>query len=401
MPRLKTKRLYFDYAASTPVDPRVEEAMRPYFGLKFGNPGSLHSFGQEAIAALDRSREIIASAVGVGFREIIFTGSATEANNLALRGVVGGAFSSWEKTSLRKSRVIVSVIEHESVLETVCDLEREGLDVVYLPVSREGVVDLKKLEKSLNSRTALVSIMYANNELGTVQPIREIAGIIKEFRAKNATPYPLFHTDAVQAFQFLDCNLENLGVDLMTLSAHKIYGPKGIGVLCARSPLGLKPVIAGGGQEFGLRSGTENVPLAVGFSRAVELAVHSRDAERKKLYGFTRLLWDGIKAIVPRAEMNGVSMESDSRLPNILNVYFPGWEAQDIMTRFDLFGLAVSGGSACSSRSSKPSHVLSALGLGNERARQSIRFSLGRPTKKNHIGTALRIVKNIFHHGKN
>ena len=227
------KKIYFDYAASTPVDPRVERAMRPYFLGKFGNAGSLHSFGQEAIAAIDAARVTMARLIGADFHEVIFTGSATEANNLAIRGAV----AQWKAISGNehlKPRIVVSAIEHESVLETARDLERDGVaDVVCLPVDREGFVDADAVAHAIDERTVLVSIMYANNEIGSVQPIAAIAEAVKAACANNN--YPLFHTDAVQAFQFLDCDVQKLGVDMMTLSAHKIYGPKG----SARSTCGI------------------------------------------------------------------------------------------------------------------------------------------------------------------
>lgn len=419
------KRIYFDYAASTPVDPDVEKAMRPYFLEKFGNPGSLHSFGQEAIAAVDESRETVAKAIGAppggGFREIIFTGSATEANNLALRGAVKSF--KFQAPNL-KPRIIVSPIEHESILETARDLEREGVEVVYLPVSREGAVDLEKLESALNEQTAIVSIMYANNEVGTIQPISEIAKIISDFRKQianskgqraNHSPFaigslPLLHTDAVQAFQFLDCEVKKSGVDSMTLSAHKIYGPKGIGALYVKDlefrsqNLGkefnllnpkshiLRPIITGGGQEFGLRSGTENVPLIVGFAKAAELAVNLRESEGKRIGRLRDYFWQELKKIYSRAEINGSEANSEC-LPNILNVYFPDHKSEDLLTKFDLAGLAVSAGSACRSRAVDGSYVIEALGCPAGRSRGSLRFSFGRPTTKSEVDGALKIIK--------
>lgn len=414
------KRIYLDYAATTPVDPAVLDATLPWFAESsparhasrlagvagWGNPGSLHYFGQQAMAAVDESRERIAGAIGADFREIIFTGSATEANNLALRGAIGKYISGNRPriSGNQRPRLIVSAIEHESVLETAKDLERDGIEAIYLPVDKNGIVDLKKLKSALNEWTILVSVMCANNEIGTIQPIAEIAKIIKAFRVEGSGRPP-FHTDAVQAFQYLDCGADKFGVDLMTLSAHKIYGPKGIGALYIRHPSTdnrkLSPIITGGGQEFGLRSGTENVPAIVGFAEAVELAVKNRDKEFKRIAELRNHFWEGLKKIYPKAQLNiGGNQLLDQRpsavLPNILNVYFPGHEAQDLLTKFDLAGIAASSGSACSARSIKPSHVLKALGYPEKRIRNSIRFSLGRPTTKAEIDEALKRIVEIF-----
>jgi cysteine desulfurase len=381
-----SKKIYLDYAATTPVDPAALRAMQPYFSEKFGNAGSLHSFGQEAMAALDRSREVIAAAVGADFREIIFTGSATEANNLVLRGILARARAMRHERT--KFRIIISSIEHESILETARDLEQKGVEIVYLPVDRTGTVDLKRLVASLNKNTILVSVMYANNEIGTVQPIKEIAAVI---RALPPGDRPWYHTDASQAFQFFDCSVAKLGVDLMTFSSHKIYGPKGAGALYAAARYQPSPILTGGGQEFGLRSGTENVPAIVGFSRAVELLSGSRRRANKRIAKLRDELWRGIKKIYPKTETNGG--ERKTSLPNILNIYFPGHDAQDILTQFDLYGLAVSSGSACHARASRSSYVVEALGYGKERARSSIRFSLGWPTTRDDISGALKIIK--------
>ncbi|MEK7635633.1 MAG: cysteine desulfurase family protein [Patescibacteria group bacterium] len=460
------KKIYLDYAATTPIDPKVLKAMKPYFSAKFGNPSSLHSFGQEAMAAIDESREKIAKAIGAppagGFREIIFTGSATEANNLALRGIVkffgnpqaivfqnqnnpapAAGFSSpsarWPRFAGTKPsapagcsssqyafgqkisplRIIVSAIEHESILETCRDLEQDGVEIIYLPVNRQGLIDLKKLKESLNERTVLVSIMYANNEIGTIQNIPKISEIISDFKKEKLKPntnqlinqltnYPLFHTDAVQAFQFLDCDVNKLGINLMTLSAHKIYGPKGIGLLYSRIKNGelrmqnLSSIITGGGQEFGLRSGTENVPAIVGFAKAVELAVKNREKESKRIAKLTDYFWKEIIKIKPKAEINGVSsikhqiLNNRVRLPNILSIYFPNENAQDLLMKLDLAGVAISSGSACSTRSTQPSHVLKAIGLNEKRVKNSLRFSFGKFTTKGEINNAIKIIKRII-----
>jgi cysteine desulfurase len=393
------QRIYLDYAATTPVDPAVLRAMEPYFSKKFGNPGSLHASGQEAIAAIDQSREKIAHAIGAEFREVIFTASATEANNLALRGVVERWRAVHKMSAVKNPRIIVSAIEHESVLETARELERDGVDVTYLPVDRHGIVDLKKLREALDGQIALVSVMYGNNEIGTIQPIAEIASIVRA-----AAPRALIHTDAAQAFQFLDCDVRELDIDLMTLSSHKLYGPKGAAVLYVRGANGvgkkniskhnlLEPILFGGGQEFGLRSGTENVPTIVGFAKAVELAAAARAKESKRIAALRDRLWRGIKKIYPKAEVNGIEVsEGTKTLPHILNVYFPDHEAQDLLTRFDLAGLAASSGSACRSRAFEPSYVIEALGYSKEHGKQSIRFSLGKPTVIQYIDKSIKII---------
>jgi cysteine desulfurase len=393
------KRIYFDYAASTPVDPRVLKAMHPYFLKQFGNSGSLHSFGQEAIAAVDAARATIARLIGADFHEVIFTGSATEANNLSLRGAVGRWKEDGRNKGLRP-RIIVSAIEHESVLETARDLERDGAEVIFVPVGKEGLVDPATVSRAIagdndngSARTVLVSIMYANNEIGSVQPINAIAEAVRDMRTHNGGHYPLFHTDAVQAFQFLDCDVQKLGVDMMTLSAHKIYGPKGVGALYVRndgvaqnkgnagSLTTLKPIVTGGGQEFGMRSGTENVPLIAGFAKAAELAVAARKGEAKRLAALRQYLIEGLKKTSRKAEANG-PLKRPTVLPNILNIYFPCRSAEDVIVRLDLAGIAVSAGSACRARAAEPSYVIRELGYSEARAKSSVRISLGRNTTK-------------------
>ena len=391
------KRVYLDYAASTPVDKEVEKAMRPFFNIKnnlFANPGSTHWFGQQASAAVFNARQKIAEAIGASYKELVFTASATEGNNLALRGVVLDLVKNL-KIKDKSFRIIVSAIEHESVLKTAEDLKNLfEVEVVTIPVNKEGIIDLEKLKNALNKNTVLVSIMLANNEIGTVQPVSEIGKIIKEFRGKNK--YPLFHTDAVQAFQFLDCNVDELNVDLMTLSAHKIYGPKGIGLLYVKninnSSL-LTSVITGGGQENGLRSGTENVPYIVGFGKAVELAEKNRIKEYKRLKSLRNYFWKEIRKIIPSVQLNG-SLEQ--RLPNNLNIYFPGRPSQDLSIELDLNGVAISTGVACASRLARPSYVIAALNGGDDRAYSSIRFSFGRYTSKEDINWTLSRLSQRF-----
>lgn len=397
------RRLYFDYAASTPVDPRVLRAMKPYFRNEFGNPGSLHSFGQKAIAAVDASREKLGKLIGAAhFREIIFTASATEANNLAFRGAV--EFYKKHHPHVARPRIVISSIEHESILETAKALEESGVEVIRLPVNKEGVVDIVSLKEALNEDTVVVSVMHVNNEVGTVQPLREIKFMIDAFRKNSLHPeYPLFHTDAAQSFPYLYCDVELLGVDMMTLSSHKMYGPKGVGALYVRrnekifGKNGGFPLIAqvsGGGQEFGLRSGTENVPGVVGFARAAELAADTRGKTSARIAALRDDLWRQIKNIAPAAEINGPV--GGAKAPHILNIYFPGHDAQDLLTRFDRAGLAVSSGSACRSRAAELSYVIEALGYDKTRAASSVRFSLGKGTAKREIAVAASIIEKAL-----
>lgn len=388
--------IYLDYAATTPVDPEVLKAMAPYFSRDFGNPGSLHEFGQKALAAIDESRAAIASFLNAESGEIIFTGSATEANNLAIRGVIKG-YGVRDKGYV--PHIVTTAIEHESVLETCRDLEKLGeAEVTYIGVSREGFVNLEEVKKALRPETVLVSVMYANNEIGTIQPIREISEIVRGFRPNSLFSnlyFPVLHTDAAQAVQFLDCDVQKLGVDLMTISAHKIYGPKGVGALYARTNVSgqlLSPIITGGGQEHGLRSGTENVPYIVGFAKAMELARVNREKTSFKFKTLREELWNGIMRFVPSAKRN----TPEQSLPNILNVSFLGKSGEELLFQLDRAGIAVSTGSACKARSTKPSGVLVAMGLDETLISSAIRFSLGRPTTAVEIKKALGILKEIL-----
>lgn len=388
------KKIYFDYAATTPLDKRVFAAMKPYFAKNFGNPGSFHSFGQAALKAVDEAREKIAKFIGAEFNEIIFTSSATEANNLALRGIFLKAQKKFVNHPLK---IIISEIEHESILETAQSLKKFGAEIIFLKVNRYGQVNLNKIKDLIDEKTILVSIMYANNEIGAIEPIAQISKIINDFKEKNKLTYPFFHTDAAQAFQFLDCNVLRLGVDLMTISGHKIYGPKGIGGLYIKNKVKdfIEPIITGGGQEFGLRSSTENVANIVGFSRAAELAVKMRSKEYSRLFDLRNYFWKNLKKILPNIKLNQ-PQNFKNTLPNILNIHFPGQDADKIITKLDLAGIAVSSGSACRARLIEPSYVLLACGFNLKRAKQSLRFSFGRFTTKFDIDKALKIFKILF-----
>ncbi len=405
------RKIYLDYAASTPVDPLVKKAMEPYWSENYGNPGSLHWFGQKASAAIFEAREKIAKILNCFYKDIIFTGSATEANNLALRGIIKSVkrqASSVKagQASVKRPRIITSVIEHESVLDTCRELEKEGVDVVYVPVDKYGIVDRGKLRSALNDRTILVSIIYANNEIGTIQPIKEIAKAISEFRKQNLEfrkhnpksyilnpiSYPLFHTDAVQAFNYLDCDVDKLGVDLLTLSSQKLYGPKGVGLLYVKNRSVITPFITGGGQEQGLRSGTENVPGIVGFSEAIVLARQKRKKEYARVKSLRDKLEKGIFKSVPNVILNG---HLAKRLPNILNVSVLGIEGEAMLLYLDQKGIYVSTGSACSARALKPSHVILSLDKSHLRAQGTVRLSLGRQTTDADINYVLKNLPEV------
>lgn len=399
------KKIYLDYAASTPIAPEVLEIMLPYFTSlptdNFGNPGSLHYFGQKAIAALDNSREIIAKSIGANFNEVIFTSSATEANNLALKGVFYAL-----KSPKFKPRLIVSSIEHDSILETSKTLEKDGFEVIYLPVNSMGFINLDDLKNSLNEAAVLISIMTANNETGAIQPIKKIAKIINDFKKqknKQSSIYPLFHTDAVQAFQFLDHNINEFNIDLMTLSSHKIYGAKGAAMLYIKNSIIqnnlINPIIAGGEQEFGLRAGTENIPSITGFAKAIELVEKNRKKEYIHQFQLMQYFYKNLKKIYPLAKINGPELEKfklSERLPNILNIYFPDINAESFLTKLDLLGIAASAASACKARATKPSHVLKAMGFEQKRQKNSVRFSIGKFTTKKELDETLKTIKSML-----
>lgn len=375
------KRIYCDYAATTPVDKKVLAAMMPYFSERFGNPSSVHGYGQEALQALDRARHSVADMLGCLSQEVIFTGSATEANNLALYGVV-------RQTLLKKKQVhiITSAIEHESVANPLAQLARESnVSITYIPVSRDGFIDLDKLKGALTEHTVLVSIMYANNEIGTIQPVKEIADII---RTNNKKSQVLLHTDAAQAVYFENMKAHELGVDLMTLSGHKMYGPKGVGALYVKKGTSLTPLIFGSGQEYGKRSGTENIPGIVGLGEAcVQIKENKEIVE--KIKDLRDYFIAQVRAKIPNASLNGAL---ENRLPGNANILFKGVRAEDLIVMLDGEGVAVSAGSACQSKALAFSHVLSAIGLSEKEVRSSVRFSFGKDTIKKDIDYVISVL---------
>lgn len=355
------KRVYLDHSATTPVRPEVRELMNKYYTEQFGNPSSLHQFGQEARQGINWGREILAQILGANPGEIYFTSGGTEADNLA---ILGTAFANQH----RGRHVIISSIEHHAVLDSGKYLEEQGFRVTYLPVDDQGQIQLAELDKALDSETILISIMHANNEIGTIQPIAEIGRRAKE----RGIP---FHTDAVQSLGKVPVDVNQLGVSLLSASAHKIYGPKGTGLLYVREGIQVDPLWHGGSQEQKIRPGTENVAGIVGFARAVELAVAELPALSVRLNKLRDQFWTQLKAMLPAVKLNGHPVQ---RVPGHLNISFPGMEGQALLTALDKEGIAASSGSACSAKDTEPSHVLLAIGLNPEQVQGSIRLTLGR-----------------------
>jgi len=376
------RRIYLDNNATTAVHPAVLEAMLPYFGGEFGNPSSAHYFGQRARQAIEHAREAVAALVGARPTEIVFTSGGTEADNAAIAGVVKHALRMKVKPSAAPMHVITTQIEHEAVLNTCHVLERGGVSVTYVPVGREGIVDPEAIRAAIRPATALISVMSANNETGTLQPIEEIGGIA-------AGADVVFHTDAVQAIGKVPVDVNRLQVDLLSLSGHKFYGPKGGGALFVRKGTEIDPFLHGGGNERGRRAGTENVPAIAGLGKAAELAL-AELAERAAHFRELRdRLEQSLLARIAGARVNGDAMR---RAPNTSNLMLPGVESESLVIALDLAGVACSAGAACSSGAVNPSHVLTAMGLSAEEARSSIRLSVGRTNTREEIDEAVEII---------
>lgn len=378
------KLIYLDHAAATPIDARVLRTMMPYFSNTFGNASSLHSLGVATRNAIDDARKTISQVLYAQPDTICFTSGATEANNLAILGVM--------KDLKGKKHIITTRIEHDSVLGPIAELKKQGHEVTYLEVDENGFVTSGQVKKTLRKDTILVSVMYANNEVGTIEPIAEIGREILKWRKANNTVYPYFHTDAAQAAGALDVSVEKLHVDFMTMNSGKISGPKGVGALYKRRGVKLEPILYGGRQEFGLRPGTENVPGIVGFAKALHIAQIEKEKINRHIEKLRNYFWKQIQK-----EVNGVTLNGplEDRLPNNLNIYFSGIEAEVLMLYLDSYGILCSTGSACSTESSEPSHVLTALGYSQERAESSIRFSLGKITTKKDIDFVVKVLKSV------
>ncbi len=380
---MDVKRRYFDYAATTPVHPEVIKAIQPYFDTVYGNPSSLHTFGQEAQAAVTQARDLIAKYINAKSEEIVFTSGGTEADNFALIGV-------FEANAKKGNHIITTTIEHHAVLETCKFLEKHrGAKVTYIPVDKYGLVDLEAIIKAITPQTILISVMHANNEVGTIEPI---AGIGKVAREKGI----YFHTDAVQTFGSLDLDVEKLNIDLLSASAHKLYGPKGVGLLYIRKGVRILPFLHGGEQERRRRASTENVPGIVGFGKAVEMAIQEKQERHQHVTILRDKLIKGILEKIDESELNG---HPTKRLPNNVNVTIKYIEGESMLINLDLEGIAASTGSACSSSSLEPSHVIKALGVSPEVAHSSLRFSLGRLNTDEDVEYLLealpRIVKKL------
>jgi cysteine desulfurase len=372
------QRTYLDYAATTPTHPDVLAAMTPFFTESFGNASSIYSYGRESRAAISEARTKVAALIGARDDEIVFTGGGTEADNAALKGVAFAA-------DTRLNHIITATIEHHAVLETCGFLQKRGTDVTYLPVDGHGMVDPDDVRKAITGKTMLISVMHANNEVGTIQPIAEIGRI-----AKEAGVY--FHTDAVQTVGHVPVDVDEAGIDMLSLSAHKLYGPKGVGALFVRKGTKLSPFIHGGGQEHKRRSGTENVPGIVGLGKAAEMAQPEIAAESERL---TRLRDTLIRSLLERMDDTRLNGHPVTRLPSNVNISVDYVEGESMLLHLDMEGICASTGSACSSGSLEPSHVLLALGLSHQLAHGSLRFSLGKWTTADDVARVIDLLPGI------
>ena len=380
-PTTRQGKIYMDYAATTPVDPRVIKAMLPYFSEKFGNTMSLHSFGQEAKEALEESREAVANLIKAKPEEIIFTSSATESNNLVLKGIALA-----RRSLSGGGHIIISSIEHPCIMESAKFLEFQGFEITRLKVDKYGLVDPDDVRRAIKKETILVSIMHANNEIGTVEPIEEIGKICKERGI-------YFHTDAAQSFGKLPIDVNKMNVDLLSASSHKMYGPKGAACLFFREGVKITPILHGGGHEFGLRSSTVNVPAIVGFAQACKICKKEMKKESQRL---TKLRDKLIKGVLEKIEGSHLNGHPKKRLPNNANFWFEFVEGESMVIQLDLLGILASTGSACSSAKLEPSHVLLAIGLKPQEAHGSLRLSLGRWTKEKEIDYILKVLPGII-----
>ncbi|MDP7115992.1 MAG: cysteine desulfurase NifS [Candidatus Woesearchaeota archaeon] len=370
-------KCYMDHAATTPVDKEVVNVMLPYFSEKFGNSSSLHQWGQEAKEALESARDECAKLIGADAKEIVFTSGGSESDNLALKGVLGA--------NPKKNHIVTSAIEHHAIHTTSKELEKEGFKVTFVPVDKYGMVSVSDVSNAITEKTAIVSIMHANNEIGTIQPIEEIGKVCKQKGVK-------FHTDAVQSVGKIPVDVEKLNVDLLSASGHKIYGPKGVGFLYIKRGTKVKALIQGGGHEFGLRAGTENISGIVGLGKACEIARKGMVKEGERLTKLSKYLVDKMMGEIGDSYLNG---HPTKRIPGTNNFRFDYIEGEALILHMDMKGIAASTGSACSTKSLEPSYVLTSLGLEHVQAHGSLRLSLGKINNKEQVDYVVESVKEI------
>ncbi len=391
-PKKPTKKrlVYLDHAATTPTDPRVVKAMAPFWTHDFANPSALYSLGQMSHEAVETARASMAEILFTQPDCITFTSGGTEANNLAILGLI-------EKVRLtnKKIHIITTAIEHHSVLEPIKELAKHGVMVTYLAVNERGEISVKELIAAIRPETVLISIMYANNEIGTINPIAEIGRELLKYRKNNKTQFPFFHTDGCQAAGTLDLHVERLHVDLMTINGSKIYGPKGVGALFVRRGVTLKPIMFGGGQENALRSGTENVPAIIGFAKALQLVQKKYSQEAARQMKLRDFFWKEINKKIPGVKLNGPELNGENRLANNLNIQFTGLEGETLVLYLDAYGIICATGSACATDSDDASHVLTACGLKLAEAKASVRFTLGKETNRTEIDYVMKYLPGI------
>jgi cysteine desulfurase len=376
------KEIYLDYAASTPVDNEVVSHIVPFFDASFGNPSSLHARGRKSRKGIEDARRSIAEMIGAQSEEIIFTGSGTEANNLAIIGIA-------RAYKHKGNHIIISSLEHKSVMEAASSLESEGFVISIAPVTKQGILDVKECMKLVTERTILISVMLVNNEIGTIQPLAVLAKEIAKIKNNNL---PLLHTDACQAITLLPVNVTTLGVDLLTLNSGKVYGPSGVGLLYKHKEITIEPLLVGGGQENNLRAGTENVPSIMGFAKALQIVEEKKVLEYNRLQILQKYLRDALKKRIPQVICNG---GEDFCIPSIVHITLPAIEGESMLLMLDHYGICVSTGSACSTNDLQPSHVLMAIGQDEDLVHGSLRISLGRYTTQKEIDYFLEVFPPI------
>lgn len=386
--RIKNTSIYLDHAAATPMDSAVFTAMKPLLLTQYANASALYASAQKSRTELDTARALVADVLHTNPSSIIFTRGGTESINMALLGIV-------RKHTKHGKHIISSPTEHAAVLETLRALEKEGFDVTYLSVDAVGNISLQELKKAIRKDTILVTLMYANNEIGTIHPLPDIGRLLLKWRKEQKTVYPYFHTDACQATNYLPLHTDALHVDLLSLNGAKVYGPKSSAVLFKRRGVDLAPLMYGGGHESGLRPGTEDIASSVGLATALQIAEKQREKEEKRVVVLRDYFWKHISKQIHNAELNGPDMASGRRIANNLNVSFIGAESEAVILYLDAKGIACASGAACSTDSDEPSHVLRTCGMNDERMKSSIRFTLGRSTTKKDIDTVMKYLPTI------